>query len=46
MYRKIRKKSRSAKFTPNDRLMAEPMLSNSNFKVYVGDRWIKIKIFI
>lgn len=25
-------------------LLAEPMLSNSNFKVYVGDRWIKIFI--
>ncbi|MDY5041497.1 MAG: hypothetical protein SPF07_00780 [Eubacteriales bacterium] len=25
-------------------LMAEPTLSNSNFNVYVGDRWIKINI--
>ena len=24
-------------------LLAEPTLSNSNFKVYVGDRWAKIK---
>lgn len=23
--------------------VAESMLSNSNFKVYIGDRWIKVK---
>lgn len=26
--------------------LAELMLSNSNFEVYVGDRWIKIKILL
>ena len=25
-------------------LMAESMLSNSNFKVYIGDRWIRVII--
>lgn len=27
-------------------LLAEPTLSNSNFKVYIGDRWIRIRIII
>lgn len=28
----------------NEFHLAEPTLSNSNFKVYVGDRWIRTKI--
>ena len=31
-------------FTPNDRLMAESMISNSNTKVFVGNMWIKITV--
>lgn len=26
--------------------VAESMLSNSNFKVYVGDRWIRVSLKI
>lgn len=38
----LEEKSRSAKFMPNDKLMAESMLSNSNTKIYMGAGWVKL----
>ena len=42
--KKSKKKAAQTLMSSDDFWVAESMLSNSNFKVYIGDRWIKITV--